>query len=86
MSNSDNKKATCNQAAHIVNLFIFFYLFLLFLLTSTLKRGIIKPSKGGGQMDDTIEKVLRITYYIVGILASVTTIKKNRRTKHKPKH
>ncbi len=37
-------------------------------------------------MDDTIEKVLRILYYIVNILAGITTIRKNRRTKHKSKH
>lgn len=37
-------------------------------------------------MDDTIEKALRILYYIVSILAGITTIRKNRRAKHKPKH
>ena len=37
-------------------------------------------------MSDTIEKVLRIIASIVSKLASTTTIMKNLRTKHKPKH
>ena len=37
-------------------------------------------------MEDTIEKVLRIIASIASLLASITTIRKNLRTKHKPKH
>lgn len=37
-------------------------------------------------MEDTIEKVLKVLAQIVTILAGTTTIWKNLRTTHKPKH
>lgn len=37
-------------------------------------------------MNDMIEKVLRLIMIIASTLASITTIIKNLRTQHKPKH
>lgn len=37
-------------------------------------------------MEDTIDRVLKFIAHIVTILAGTTTIWKNLRTRHKPKH
>lgn len=37
-------------------------------------------------MEDTIERVLKVLAHIVTILAGISTLWKNLRTTHKPKH